>query len=104
MDMLKVENLSVSYGELTILRNVSFSLRPGEWLMIVGPNGAGKSTLINAITGGVPSQGRIWFQGRNTRAMKAHELARGVVRLRDMAASTEEEVPMGEVVSKLTRA
>lgn len=100
MDMLKVENLSVSYEDLTILRDVSFSLRPGEWLMIVGPNGAGKSTLINAITGGIPSRGRIWFQGRNTRTMKAHELARGVGVLAQShyvgyAFSVEEVVRLG---------
>ncbi len=76
--MLKVENLSVSYGELTILNNVSFELKAGEWLMIVGPNGAGKSTLINAVTGGVPSKGNVYFEGRNVRAMKPHELARGI--------------------------
>ena len=76
--MLKVENLSVSYGELTILQGVSFDLQPGEWLMIVGPNGAGKSTLINAITGGVPARGRVIFEGKDARTMKAHELARGI--------------------------
>ena len=76
--MLKVENLSVAYGDLTILQDVSFSLEAGEWLMIVGPNGAGKSTLINAVTGAVPSQGSVFFEGRNARTMKPHELARGI--------------------------
>lgn len=76
--MLKVENLSVSYGDLTILRDVSFDLESGEWLMIVGPNGAGKSTLINAVTGGVPSTGRVYFEGRDTRSMRPHELARNI--------------------------
>lgn len=76
--MLKVENLTVSYGNLTILNDVSFDLEPGEWLMIVGPNGAGKSTLIGAVTGSVPSRGRVFFEGRNARAMKPHELARGI--------------------------
>lgn len=76
--MLKVENLSVAYGDLTILKDVSFTVEPGEWLMVVGPNGAGKSTLINAITGGVPAKGDVFFEGKNTRAMKPHELARGI--------------------------
>lgn len=76
--MLRIKNLSVSYGDLTILNGVSFHLHPGEWLMIVGPNGAGKSTLINAITGGVPSRGDILFEGKDARTMKAHELARGI--------------------------
>ena len=76
--MLKVEHLSVSYGDLTILNDVSFTVQPGEWLMIVGPNGAGKSTLINAITGGAPSTGSVFFEGKNARTMKPHELAKGI--------------------------
>ncbi len=76
--MLKVQNLSVSYGDLTILNDVSFSLDPVECLMIVGPNGAGKSTLINAVTGSVPSTGTVLFKERNARAMKPHELARNI--------------------------
>ena len=76
--MLRVENLSVAYGDLTILNGISFDLAPGEWLMIVGPNGAGKSTLINAVTGGAPTRGRVFFEGKDTRAMKPHELARGI--------------------------
>ena len=76
--MLKVEHLSVSYGDLTILNDVSFTVQPGEWLMIVGPNGAGKSTLINAITGGAPSTGSVFFEGKNARSMKPCELAKGI--------------------------
>jgi iron complex transport system ATP-binding protein len=98
--MLKVENLSVAYGDLTILNGVSFDLAPGEWLMIVGPNGAGKSTLINAITGGVPAKGSVFFEGRNARTMKAHELARGIGVLAQnhfvgYAFSVEEVVRLG---------
>ena len=78
MAMLKVENLSVAYGDLTILNNVSFDLSPGEWLMIVGPNGAGKSTLINGIIGSAPAVGSVWFEGRNVRSMKPYELARNI--------------------------
>ena len=98
--MLKVENLSVAYGDLTILNGVSFDLAPGEWLMIVGPNGAGKSTLINAITGGVPTKGSVFFEGRNARTMKAHKLARGIGVLAQnhfvgYAFSVEEVVRLG---------
>ncbi len=45
-DMLRVENLSVSYGDLIVLDGVSFELKAGEWLMVVGPNGAGKSLSL----------------------------------------------------------
>lgn len=47
--MLKVSHLSVSFGALDILKQISFHVREGEWLMLVGPNGAGKSTLLMAI-------------------------------------------------------
>ena len=100
MDMLRVEKLTVSYGDLTILKDVSFDLQPGEWLMIVGPNGAGKSTLINAITGGAPAEGSVFFEGKNARAMKPHELARGIGVLAQShyvgyAFSVEEVVRLG---------
>jgi len=98
--MLQVENLSVSYGDLTILKDVSFDLAPGEWLMIVGPNGAGKSTLINAVTGGAPARGSVFFEGKNARTMKAHELARNIGVLSQnhfvgYAFSVEEVVRLG---------
>lgn len=62
--MLELRSVRVRYGELTIVDDVSFSLAPGSWLMIVGPNGAGKSTLANAIAGGVKYSGSILWQGR----------------------------------------
>ena len=98
--MLRVENLSVAYGDLTILNGVSFDLQAGEWLMVVGPNGAGKSTLIQAVTGAVPAKGTVFFEGRDTRTMKAHELARNVGVLAQnhfvgYAFSVEEVVRLG---------
>ena len=44
--MLNVKNLTVRYGSLTILENISFSVEEGQWLMVVGPNGAGKSIRL----------------------------------------------------------
>ncbi|MBO7667902.1 MAG: ATP-binding cassette domain-containing protein, partial [Firmicutes bacterium] len=52
MNMLEVRDLSVRFGPLEVVKNVSFSVEEGEWLMIVGPNGAGKSTIVNAISQG----------------------------------------------------
>lgn len=76
MKLLEVNGISVRYGELTILDNVSFSLSSGQWMMLVGPNGAGKSTLVNAISQGVPYSGRVNYLGEDIRRLKPHELAR----------------------------
>ena len=56
--------------------SVSFSVSPGEWLMIVGPNGAGKSSIISAISQAVPYTGTVAFRGRDIRALKAKDVAK----------------------------
>lgn len=78
MKLLEVQNLSVRYGSLTIVDDVSFSLEEGQWFMLIGPNGAGKSTLVNAIVQAVPYAGRVLFDGHNIGKMKARELARKI--------------------------
>ncbi|HEV3185669.1 MAG TPA: ABC transporter ATP-binding protein [Xanthobacteraceae bacterium] len=61
--MLAVENLTVAYGGLTALAEVSLAVRAGQFVSIVGPNGAGKTTLFKAISGTVvPRGGRILFE------------------------------------------
>lgn len=62
--VLKVENLSLSFGPVEVLRNVSFDVFEGEFVGIVGPNGAGKSSLLKAILGLLPYRGRIVVVGR----------------------------------------
>ena len=49
--MLKVDNLSIGYGERTLVRDISFELAPGECVLLAGPNGCGKTTLLKALTG-----------------------------------------------------
>lgn len=98
--MLKAENVTVRYGARTVVQDLSFELKEGEWLMLVGPNGAGKSTLIEAIAGGVPYAGKITLAGRNIRAFRASELARriGVLAQKNAvsyAYSVEEVVSLG---------
>ena len=64
--ILKVEGLSVSYGDNpAIIEDMSFSLKKGERLAIVGKNGAGKSTLAKALSGFVPSQGKLTYKGQD---------------------------------------
>jgi branched-chain amino acid transport system ATP-binding protein len=61
---LEIQALVAGYGELTVLRQVSFSVKSGELLVLAGPNGAGKSTLLATIMGTVkPSAGSVRLRG-----------------------------------------
>ncbi|MDR1355144.1 MAG: ABC transporter ATP-binding protein [Propionibacteriaceae bacterium] len=74
--MLKLDHVSVNYGDVLVVDDANFQLRAGEWLMVVGPNGAGKSTIINAISGSAPYRGRISCLDRDIRSYRSVELAR----------------------------
>ena len=78
--MLKVENLSVNYGHIEALKNVSVDVKKGQICSIIGANGAGKSTLLKTISGLVkPVSGSIFFEGRPL-PKKAHKIvAEGIV-------------------------
>jgi iron complex transport system ATP-binding protein len=78
MSWLEIENLTVRYGELTIVDQVSFSLDRQQWLMIVGPNGAGKSTIVNAIARGLSYSGKICFDGTDIARFRPSQLARRI--------------------------
>jgi branched-chain amino acid transport system ATP-binding protein len=80
--MLAVENLSVRFGGLLAIENLSFEVREGEVLSLIGPNGAGKTTAFNAITGYLaPSAGNIFFRNKKLNGMKPHQVAaQGLVR------------------------
>ena len=82
MSLLAVRHLSVRFGGLKAIEDMSFAVREGEVLSLIGPNGAGKTTAFNAITGYLaPSAGEIAFQGRSLRGLKTHQVAAaGLVR------------------------
>jgi branched-chain amino acid transport system ATP-binding protein len=82
MSFLEVENLSVRFGGLRAIEDMSIEVREGEVLSLIGPNGAGKTTAFNAITGYLaPSSGDITFRGRSLRGLKTNEIAaQGLVR------------------------
>lgn len=78
--MLRIEKLSVHYGGLAALKEVSLLVQTGELISIVGANGAGKTTLLKAISGAVATQGDVWFQDVNISSDKAYVRARrGIV-------------------------
>src|SRR5689334_2913636 len=74
--MLKIQNLSVSYGSRRVLHDVSFDVQSGEVLALIGPNGAGKSTLIRAISGVIPYTGQIRTNGDDFASLSTHQRAR----------------------------
>jgi len=75
--ILEVQGLSKSFGGVQAVKNVSFTLSPGEIVGLIGPNGAGKTTLINLITGVFPvSAGRIVFEGRDVTGQRPFQAAR----------------------------
>jgi branched-chain amino acid transport system ATP-binding protein len=61
--MLSIEGVSVSYGKVEAVRNVSLSVQEGQIVTVIGPNGAGKTTLLMAAIGLLRSTGRMMFQG-----------------------------------------
>jgi branched-chain amino acid transport system ATP-binding protein len=81
--MLEVSGLTVSYGHVEAVREVSFSVGQGTIVSLVGPNGAGKTTTLNAISGIVPaSAGSIRFQGRDITRMSPHRrVSEGIIQI-----------------------
>jgi branched-chain amino acid transport system ATP-binding protein len=82
MSLLQVESLSIAFGGVKAVDNVSFSVEQGEVFTIVGPNGAGKSTIFNLISRLYePSGGRIVFDGQDITKRPAHDVAKlGIAR------------------------
>lgn len=75
--LLEVEGLSIEFGGLKAVDDVSFRVRPGEIVSVIGPNGAGKTTLFNMVSGIYrPSRGRVRLAGEDVTAMEPHLLAR----------------------------
>ena len=74
--VLVVENVSLSFGGVKALQDVSFNVREHEVRAIIGPNGAGKSSMLNVINGVYqPQEGVITFKGVQRRGMNSHEAA-----------------------------
>ena len=75
MSMLKVENLSVHYGMIQAVRDVSFEVNEGEVVSLIGANGAGKTTILRTLSGLVrPSAGEIQFLGKEIQKLPAQKI------------------------------
>lgn len=73
--MLKMENISVSYGDIQALWDISFTVEEGEIVTLVGSNGAGKTTTIKTIAGILnPFSGKIIFQGHQINHYPTYEI------------------------------
>ncbi|MBL0918554.1 MAG: ABC transporter ATP-binding protein [Hydrogenophaga sp.] len=80
--MLSVEDIHVAYGGVQAVRGVSFEVRNAQVVGFVGANGAGKTSVLNAITGLVPSRGRVSLDGDPLHGRKTADIVRrGVVQV-----------------------
>ena len=79
---LDIQDLTVRFGGLTALDDVTLMALPKQVTGIIGPNGAGKTTLLNAVCGFVrPQAGRVRFDGKDLTRIRPHQLARlGIAR------------------------
>lgn len=74
---LELENISVSYGQIPVIRNVSLSVNEGEIVALIGANGAGKTTILRTISGLLrPMQGRVLWEGRDLAKTQPHQIVR----------------------------
>ena len=80
--ILRTENLTVRFGGLTALNQVSLAVARGEIRAVIGPNGAGKSTLFNCLTGVLrPTEGRIVLDGEDIAGLPPHAIShKGIAR------------------------
>jgi len=73
--VLKLEDIRTSYGRIEALKGISLEVGRGEIVCLIGSNGAGKSTTLMTISGVLaPTGGRIYFEGKETRDLPAHEI------------------------------
>jgi branched-chain amino acid transport system ATP-binding protein len=78
--LLQVERLSVAYGKVEAVHEVSLSVPAGTIVTVIGPNGAGKTTLLSAIIGLLPARGTVRYDGHDAQRLSVEQrVARGLV-------------------------
>jgi len=83
--MLTLRDVSVGYGGVDVVKNVSFCVKSGENLSIIGPNGCGKTTLLKAVANILPFSGDIEISGKKVRRMKPREISLKVALLSQLS-------------------
>ena len=80
--LMDMRGITLRFGGVEAIKNISFDIREGEIRAIIGPNGAGKSSMLNVISGFYhPQDGEVWFHGAKRPTMKPYEVARqGIAR------------------------
>jgi len=80
--LMEMKNITLRFGGVNAITDISFDIRDGEIRAIIGPNGAGKSSMLNVISGFyVPQEGEVWFKGYRRGPMKPYQVARlGIAR------------------------
>ena len=80
--ILEVKDITLKFGGVTAIQNISFDIREGEVRAIIGPNGAGKSSMLNVINGFYhPQEGEVWFKNELRDPMKPYQIAyQGIAR------------------------
>jgi branched-chain amino acid transport system ATP-binding protein len=80
--VMEMKNITLKFGGVVAIKDISFDIREGEIRAIIGPNGAGKSSMLNVINGFYhPQEGEIWFRGARRGPMKPHQIAhQGIAR------------------------
>lgn len=82
MSLLEVKGVSMFFGGLAAISNVSFSIQKGEILGLIGPNGAGKTTMFNVVNGFYnPTKGEVYFKDKKISGYKPYQICRlGIAR------------------------
>ncbi len=80
--VMEMKNITLRFGGVVAIKDISFDIREGEIRAIIGPNGAGKSSMLNVISGFYnPQEGEVWYRGGLRPPMKPYEVARqGIAR------------------------
>jgi branched-chain amino acid transport system ATP-binding protein len=96
--LMEMKNITLKFGGITAINDISFDVREGEIRAIIGPNGAGKSSMLNIISGFyTPTIGEVWYKGAKRPPMNASIAAQAIW----WGKARDEEMANREVVEKV---